>query len=194
MIKETTPLFLTEDLQLKAIPHDWESWQIYLIHRNKHKETAKVGRQRNRSQMKEQEKYPEKELNEMEASHLSDTEFKVMVIRMLKGMKKDIETIKEDQSEMKNTISGMKNTLEGINSRLDEAQDKIRDLENKVERNSQSEKQKEKRIFKNEDSLRDLDDMNHNNIYIIGIAEGEEREQGIKKLSEEIMVKTSRTW
>ena len=38
--------------------------------------------------MKEQEKYPEKELNEMEASHLSDTEFRVMTIRMLNSMKK----------------------------------------------------------------------------------------------------------
>ena len=151
-------------------------------------------RQRNTPQMKEQEKSPQKELNDIKASNLSDTEFKVMVIRMFNGMKKDIETIKKDQSKIKNTIPERKNKLEGINSRLDEAQDKIRDLENKVERNSQSEKQKEKRIFKNEDSLRDLDDMNHNNIYIIGIAEGEEREQGIKKLSQEIMVKTSRTW
>ena len=54
--------------------------------------------------MKEQEKTPEKELNEMEASNLPDTEFKKMVIRMLKELIenfnkarasiKDIETIK----------------------------------------------------------------------------------------------------
>ena len=57
-------------------------------------------RQRNMLQMKGQEKSPEKELNEMEASNLSDIEFKVMIIRMLKelsenynSMKKDIETI-----------------------------------------------------------------------------------------------------
>ena len=43
-------------------------------------------RQRNRSQMKEQEKSPE-ELNEMEASKLPDTEFKTMVIRMLKELR-----------------------------------------------------------------------------------------------------------
>ena len=34
--------------------------------------------------MKEQEKTPERKLNEMEASRLPDTEFKTMVIRMLK--------------------------------------------------------------------------------------------------------------
>ena len=33
-------------------------------------------RQRNRSQMKEQDKYPEKELNEMEVSNLPDIKLK----------------------------------------------------------------------------------------------------------------------
>ena len=62
---------------------------------------------------------PLKELNEIEASNLSDIEFKKMVIRMLKepsdnfkelsgnynGMQKEIETINKNQEEMKNTIS-----------------------------------------------------------------------------------------
>ena len=45
----------------------------------------------------------------MEASYLSDTEFKITVIRMFNSMKKDLETIKMDQSEVKNTVSEMKN-------------------------------------------------------------------------------------
>ena len=45
--------------------------------------------------MKEQENSPEEELNEMEASNLSDIEFKVMIKKMLNSMKKDIETIKK---------------------------------------------------------------------------------------------------
>ena len=36
--------------------------------------------------MKEQNKTPEKELNEMERSNLSDAEFKTPVIRMLKEL------------------------------------------------------------------------------------------------------------
>ncbi|XP_070263600.1 large ribosomal subunit protein eL39-like [Myotis yumanensis] len=36
--------------------------------------------------MKEKEESPEKELNDMEASNLSDKEFKVRVIRMLKDL------------------------------------------------------------------------------------------------------------
>ena len=40
----------------------------------------------------------------------------------------------------------------------------------------------------NKDSLRDFwDNMKHNNITIIGIPEGKERDQGIKNIFEEIM-------
>ena len=58
-----------------------------------------MGRQRNRPQMKEE--ISAKELDEMEASNLSDREFRVMITRILNSMKKDIETIKKDQTEKK---------------------------------------------------------------------------------------------
>ena len=55
--------------------------------------------------MKEQKKYLEQELTEMEASKLPDTEFKTMNIRTLRqlsenfnNVKKDIETMKKNQS------------------------------------------------------------------------------------------------
>ena len=55
-------------------------------------------RQRNTDQMKEKEKSLEKELNELEANHLSDIEFQKMVIRMLKDLSenfnKEIASIK----------------------------------------------------------------------------------------------------
>ena len=40
-------------------------------------------RQRNMAQMKEQIKTPEKGLNEMEISNLSEAEFKTLVVRVL---------------------------------------------------------------------------------------------------------------
>ena len=43
--------------------------------------------QRNMAQMKEQDKTPEKELNQMEKSNLSDAEFKTLVIRMFKKLR-----------------------------------------------------------------------------------------------------------
>ena len=53
----------------------------------KYKEAAKMGRQRKRPQVKEQVNFPE-ELDEIEASNLSDGEFRVIIIRILNSMKK----------------------------------------------------------------------------------------------------------
>ena len=46
--------------------------------------------------MKEQIKTPEIELNEVEISNLSDTEFKTLAIRMLKELSEDLNSIKKD--------------------------------------------------------------------------------------------------
>ena len=85
-----------------------------------------MGRKRNNPQMKGKEEASETMLTEKEASQLSDTEFKAMVIRKLTeltenyqklqgnyneptehyiNMKQEIETINKGQEEMKNTIS-----------------------------------------------------------------------------------------
>ena len=44
-------------------------------------------RQRNMAQIKEQTKNPEKKLNKMEISSLSEAEFKILVVRMLKELR-----------------------------------------------------------------------------------------------------------
>ena len=40
-----------------------------------------------------------------------------MIIRIIKSMKKDTETINKGHSEIKNTVSVVSNTLDGINTR-----------------------------------------------------------------------------
>ena len=67
--------------------------------------------QRNMMQMKEQIKTPEKELNKMETSNLSDAEYKMLVIRMLKELSEDLNSTKKIQSEMKDTLIKIKNNL-----------------------------------------------------------------------------------
>ena len=83
--------------------------------------------------MKGKEEASERMLTEKEASQLSDTEFKAMVIRKLTeftennqklwvnykeltgnyiNMRKEIQTINKGQEEMKNKISESKNTVE----------------------------------------------------------------------------------
>ena len=70
-------------------------------------------RQKDVAQMKEQNKTPEKELNEMERTNLADTEFKTLVIKMLKGLTEDGNNIKED---MKVTLPETKKNLQGTHS------------------------------------------------------------------------------
>lgn len=66
-------------------------------------------RQRNSPQIKEQEETPVKELNEMEASNLSDREFKVMDIRMPKDLRAAAgtrtETVRKSWLEGKSAVS-----------------------------------------------------------------------------------------
>ena len=50
-------------------------------------------RQRNNAQMKGQIRTPEKKLNEMKTSSLSDAEFKRVVIRMLKEFSEDLNRV-----------------------------------------------------------------------------------------------------
>ena len=75
---------------------------------------------------------------------------------------------------MNNTITEMKNTLEGINSRVTEAEERISELEDRMVEITAMEKNKEKRMKRNEDSLRDFwDNIKCTNIRIIGLPEGE---------------------
>ena len=50
----------------------------------------------------------------------------------------------------------MENTLEGINSRINEAEEQTSELEDRVVEITATEQNKEKRMKRNEDSLRDL--------------------------------------
>ena len=93
-------------------------------------------RQRNIAQMKQQTKTPGKKLNEMEISNLSDAEFKTLVIRMLKELSEDLDSINTIQSEMKDTLIEIKNNLQGNNSRVDEAKSQINDLDHKEAKNN----------------------------------------------------------
>ena len=72
----------------------------------------------------------------------------------------------------------MNNTLEGINSRITEAEEQINDLEDRTVEITAMQQSIEKRMKRNEDSLRDIwDNIKHPNICIIGVPEGEETEK-----------------
>ena len=60
----------------RSICQDWARWLFYPVHRNQHRESRKMKKQRNMFQTKEQDKSPETNLNETEVSDLPDREFK----------------------------------------------------------------------------------------------------------------------
>ena len=100
------------------------------------------------AQMKEQIKTPERDLNKMEISNLSDAEFKTLVIRILKEFNEDLNSMKKIQSERKDTLTEIRNNWQRTNSGVSEAENQINDLEHKEAKNNQSENQVEKKNYK----------------------------------------------
>ena len=54
------------------------------------------------AQMKEQNKTPDKELNKMEISNLSDVEFKTLLIRILKELNEDLNIKRHKKGPVRN--------------------------------------------------------------------------------------------
>ena len=101
--------------------------------------------------------------------------------KMKEMFNKDLEELKNKHTEMNNIVTEMKTTLEGINSRITEAEEWISDLEDRMVEFTAAEQNKEQRMKRNEDSLRDLCDSNKcNNILIIGVPE--DREKGLENI------------
>ena len=102
---------------------------------------------------------------------------------------KNLEELMSKQTMMNNTINEIKNSLEGINSRITEAEKWISDLEDKIMEIITTEQNKEKRLKRIEDSLRDLwDNIKRTNIQIIGVQKEEEKKKGTEKIFAEIIV------
>ena len=109
--------------------------------------------------------------------------------KMQETFNKDLEELKRNQATMKNTVNEIKHTLEGISSRITEAEQWKSDLEDKIVEITTAEQNKEKRMKRIEDSLRDLwDNIKCTIIRIIGVPEEEEKKKGTEKIFEEIKV------
>ena len=84
---------------------------------------------------------------------------------------------------MNNTITERKNTLEGINSRITEAEEQKSEQEDRMVEITAKEQNKEKRMKRIEDSLRDLcNNTKLQNIRIIRVPEEDEKKEGSEKI------------
>ena len=79
---------------------------------------------------------------------------------------------------MNKAVKEIRNTLEATNSRITEAEDRISEIKGRMVEINESERKKEKRIKRNEDNLRDLqNNMKCSNIRIIGVPEEEDKKE-----------------
>ena len=90
-------------------------------------------RQRNTTQMKEQTRNTEVQINEEEIGKLPEKEFRIVIVKMIKNLENKMEKMQESinkylkdlkskHTETNSTITEIKNTLKGINSRISEAE------------------------------------------------------------------------
>ena len=124
------------------------------------------------SQMKGQDKTPEKQLNEVGLSNLPEREFRIMIVKMIRDLEKRMEAklekmqevFTQDLEELKSKQTEINNTLEGIHSRITEAEERINNLEGRMVEITAAGQNIEKRMKRNEDSLRELwDNIKHKN-------------------------------
>ena len=91
-------------------------------------------RKRNTTQMREQTRNTEVQINEEEIGKIPEKEFIIMIVKMIKNLEnrkrkiqesinKDLEQLKNKHTETNNAITEIKNTLEGINSSISEAEE-----------------------------------------------------------------------
>ena len=84
--------------------------------------------------MKEQTKNTEIQINEEKIGKLTEKEFRIMIVKMIKNLEnkmekmqesinKDLEELKNKHTETNNIVTKIKNTLEGVNSRICESEE-----------------------------------------------------------------------
>ena len=138
------------------------------------------------AQREEQIKVPEIiQLSSEQVANLSDVQFKTLVIRTLTEL---VEFGCKLDEKMKTMLRETKENVQGTNSDAKETGTQINSVDQKEARNIQPEQNEETRIQKNEERLRNLQDiLKRSNVRIIGVPEGEEEEQKIENLFEQIM-------
>ena len=109
------------------------------------------------AQMTEHFKAPEKiHLSEEDIANLSDAQFKTLVIRKLTEL---VEFGHKLDEKMKAMLSETKENVQRTNSDAKETGTQINSVDQKEERHIQPEKNEDTRIQKNEERLRNLQDI-----------------------------------
>ena len=131
------------------------------------------------AQLREQIKAPEKiQLSNEEIANLSDAQFKTLVIKTLTEL---VKFVWKPDEKMKPMLRETKENVQGTSSDGKETGTQINGVDQKEERNIQWEKNEETRIQKNEERLRNLQDiLKRSNIQITGVPEEKRKNKKLK--------------
>ena len=115
--------------------------------------------------MKKQKNSPQKNLQEMttankliknDLNNITESEFRIMVIKLIAGLENSIEDSRESiateikglrnsQEELKNAINELQNKMEMTTARIEEAEERIGELEDKIMEKEEAEKKRDKK-------------------------------------------------
>ena len=156
-----------------ALPLPGEHLRLLPLLCNRHTETKEM------AQMKEQIKAPEKiQLSNEEIAHLSDAQFKTLVIRMLTELVEYGHKLEGKMTAMKSEI---KEHVQGTNIDGKEPGTQINDLNQKEEISIQPKQNEETRLQKSEERLMNLwDNIKHSKIRIMGCQKEKRKNKELK--------------
>ncbi|KAI5948263.1 LINE-1 retrotransposable element ORF1 protein [Manis javanica] len=157
-------------------------------------------KRQNYRQTKITETTPEKETD---LTSPPEKEFKIKIMNMLTEMQRKMQEqwdemqrkmqeqwdeVRKEITDVRKEITEVKQSLEGFISRMDKMQEAIEGIEAREQERIEADRERDKRISRNETTLREIcDQYKRNNIRIIGIPEEEERGKGIESVFEEII-------
>ena len=123
--------------------------------------------------MKEQTRNTEVQINEEEIGKLSEKNFRLMIVKMIKNLENKMEKMKESinkdleklNKHTNDITTEIKNTLEGINNGISKVEERTSYLGDKMVEITSEEQNNIKGIKRTEDSLRhQRDSVKHSNI------------------------------
>ena len=113
-------------------------------------------KRKNSPQKKLQEVATANELIKNDLSNITEHKFKIIVIKLIAGLKKSIEHSRESiateikglrnsQEELKNAINEVQNKMEATTVWIEEAEERIGELEDKIMEKEEAEKKRDKK-------------------------------------------------
>ena len=146
-------------------------------------------KRRNSPQKKEHEETTARDLTNTDTSKMSETEFRIMIIRILNGVENRLESLSAEIKEVKNSQNEIKNAITELQSWMDAAvakwtrQNRISNTEGKLIEDNEAEKKRKIEAKEHNLGIREISDLlKRNNIRIKGSQKMKKEKRGSRVL------------